>query len=733
MKQLVSVAGLVVLVVGLIVLVFTLGQVGREEKRLTADLEYRSNLLAESLKEAVEPQFIDRSTQYLQLVVNKFADRERLVGLAVYDNKEALVAASAGLAAEMFGSQGVAANVMDEDEAGGEFVRWEEGKLYIYAAPLHQDQSVVGSLVLIQNASFIDSRLREIWQNNLIRLLVQASLLTLATLLIVRWLIYEPVTGLVKSLELVRTGVIQEARLPRSFFFGPLIREIGLIRQSLTQSRLAASEEARLGLEREGSWTAQRLQELVKDSLQQQALVVVSNREPYIHVKEGREITVQVPASGMVTALEPVMQACGGLWIAAGTGSADKLVVDSQDKVRVPPDEPRYTLKRVWLNPKEETGYYYGLANEGLWPLMHVAHVRPTFRREDWEEYKRVNGKFARTVLREIREIRRPVILVQDFHLALLPQMIKKSRPDSVVGLFWHVPWPNVDVFRVCPWGKEILQGMLGADLIGFQTQLFCNNFIDTVGKELEALIDFERFAVTREGHRSYVKPFPVSVEFTGAKQSDVGKNLSLGIKLPQYLGIGVDRLDYTKGILERFKAIEMLLQAHPDYRGEFVFIQVAAPSRSKILRYQELAKAVEAEAERVNSRFKTGGWRPIVLWKRYLPKEEIRQLYRLAQTCVVTSLDDGMNLVAKEFVAARNDEQGVLVLSQFTGAARELEQALIVNPYDAAGTGEAIHRALQMGKSEQARRMRRLRETVKANNVYRWSADFLKTLDSLD
>lgn len=733
MKQLMSAAGLIVLVVGLIVLVFTLGQVGREEKRLTADLEYRSNLLAESLKETAEPQFVSQSTQYLQLLVDRFADRERLVGLAVYDNKEALVAASAGLAAEMFGSQGVAANVMDEDEAGGEFVRWEEGKLYIYAAPLHQDQSVVGSLVLIQNASFIDSRLREIWQNNLIRLLVQASLLTLATLLIVRWLIYEPVTGLVKSLELVRTGVIQEARLPRSFFFGPLIREIGLIRQSLTQSRLAASEEARLGLEREGSWTAQRLQELVKDSLQQQALVVVSNREPYIHVKEGREITVQVPASGMVTALEPVMRACGGLWIAAGTGSADKLVVDSQDKVRVPPDEPRYTLKRVWLNPKEETGYYYGLANEGLWPLMHVAHVRPIFRREDWEEYKRVNGKFARTVLREIREIRRPVILVQDFHLALLPQMIKKSRPDSVVGLFWHVPWPNVDVFRVCPWGKEILRGMLGADLIGFQTQLFCNNFIDTVGKELEVLIDFERFAVTREGHRSYVKPFPVSVEFTGAKQGDVGKNLSLGIKLPQYLGIGVDRLDYTKGILERFKAIEMLLQAHPDYQGEFVFIQVAAPSRSKILRYQELAKAVEAEAERVNRRFKTRGWQPIMLWKRFLPKNEIRQLYRLAQTCVVTSLDDGMNLVAKEFVAARNDEQGVLVLSQFTGAARELEQALIVNPYDAVGTGEAIHRALQMGKSEQAKRMRRLRETIKANNVYRWSADFLKTLDSLD
>lgn len=733
MKQLVSVAGLIVLVVGLIVLVFTLGQVSREEKRLTAELEYRSGLLAESLKEAVEPQFIDQSTQYLQLVVGKFADTERLVGLAVYDNKEALVAASAGLAAEMFGSQRVAANVMDEDEAGGEFVRWEERKLYIYAAPLHQDQSVVGSLVLIQNASFIDSRLREIWQNNLIRLLVQASLLTLATLLIGRWLIYEPVTGLVKSLELARTGVIQDARLPRSFFFGPLIREIGLIRQSLTQSRLAASEEARLGLEREGSWTAQRLQELVKDGLQQKALVVVSNREPYIHVKEGREITVQVPASGMVTALEPVMRACGGLWIAAGTGSADKLVVDSQDKVRVPPDEPRYTLKRVWLNPKEETGYYYGLANEGLWPLMHVAHVRPTFRREDWEEYKRVNGKFARTVLREIGEMRRPVILVQDFHLALLPQMIKKSRPDSVVGLFWHVPWPNVDVFRVCPWGKEILQGMLGADLIGFQTQLFCNNFIDTVGKELETLIDFERFAITREGHRSYVKPFPVSVEFTGTEQSEEKKGLSLGIKLPRYLGIGVDRLDYTKGILERFKAIEILLQTYPDYQGEFVFIQVAAPSRSKILRYQELAKAVEAEAERVNNRFKRGGWRPILLWKRYLPKEEIRQLYRLAQTCVVTSLDDGMNLVAKEFVAARNDEQGVLVLSQFTGAARELEEALIVNPYDAAGTAEAIHRALEMGKSEQARRMRRLRETVKANNVYRWSADFLKTLDSLD
>ena len=274
---------------------------------------------------------------------------------------------------------------------------------------------------------------------------------------------------------------------------------------------------------------------------------------------------------------------------------------------------------------------------------------------------------------------------------------------------------------------------MLGADLIGFQTQLFCNNFIDTAGKELETLIDFERFTITRGGHRSYVKPFPVSVEFTGAEEREEKKKLSWGIKLPRYLGIGVDRLDYTKGILERFKAIEIWLQTYPDYRGQFTFIQVAAPSRSKILRYQELAQAVKVEAERINNRFKKGEWRPIVLWHKFLPKEEIRQLYRLAQMCVVTSLDDGMNLVAKEFVAARDDEQGVLVLSQFTGAARELEEAVMVNPYDAVATAEAMRRAVEMSKVEQARRMRRLRERVKTNNVYRWSAEFLKTLNGLD
>lgn len=743
MKQFLGAILLILGVITLIVIAFTLNQVGQEGQRLRVDLQHRSTLLAESLKETVEPNFVNKSDQYLQSVVKKFDNRERIDGLAIYDNNGAIIAISSGLPAEISRSQKIAENAMDADKANGGFVQLENKKLYLLAVPLHDDESVVGALMVVQNASYIDERLKEIWRTNLVRLFVQATLFSLAALLLIRWIIYEPVQKMGESLRLARTGEVGQVsqNLPTSFFFRPLVKEISNIRKSLWEARITASEEARLRLEKlDSPWTSQRLKEFTKDILKGRAIFLVSNREPYIHTKTGGKINYYFPASGMVTAIEPIMQSCGGMWIAHGSGDADRLTVDKNDKLQVPPDEPKYTLRRVWLTEKEETGYYYGFSNDGLWPLCHIAHVRPTFRKEDWEEYKKANGKFAQAVISEIKNFHRPIILIQDFHLALLPRMMKNARPDATVGIFWHIPWPNPESFSICPWKKEIIDGMLGADLIGFHTQLHCNNYVETVGRELESLIDFERFTITRGGHTSYIKPFPISIAFPEehsqlkrpSSNVETQKLLKeLGVKT-SYLGVGVDRLDYTKGILERLKAIEIFLTRFPAYGGNFTFIQIAAPSRSKIKRYQDFAENVEKEVERINNLFKKKDWKPIVLLEQYHSREEIYRFYRMANFCLVTSLHDGMNLVAKEFVAARDDEKGVLVLSQFTGASRELKEALFVNPYNGEQTAEAIRAALEMAPSEQTKRMKRMRETVKNYNVYRWSAELLKTMINL-
>lgn len=744
MKQIITALLIIVLIVSLIAVTFTINQVKNEEQRLTLDLQHRSTLLAESFRETIEPNFINKSDQYLQTIVEKFADRERFAGMAVYDHKGDINAMSSSLPKEISKSQQIATDAMDEDRANGDFVQFKDKKIYLLAIPLHDDKSVVGALMIAQNAGYIDSRLTEIWQNSLLRLFLQIFLLTIAIFLIIRWLIFAPVRSLAESLKSARTGNSDTNKLlANSFFFQPLTNEVTNIRRSLLEARIAASEEAKVNLERlDSPWTAERLKQFIKNTLHGRTIVVVSNREPYIHTKVGNKINYYFPASGMVTAIEPVMQATGGTWIAHGSGDADKLVVDKNDRLQVPPDDPKYTLRRVWLTDEEEKGYYYGFSNEALYPLCLMAHTRPIFSEEDWEEYKKVNGKFAATVLSEIKNLHKPIILVQDFHLALLPKMIKKARPDAVIGLFWHVPWVSPESFSICPWKKELLDGMLGADLIGFHTQLHCNNFIETVGRELESLVDFEQFTVTRGEHLSVVKPFPISIAFSNGinpEQKDKDEELidkkilrNLGVET-KYIGVGVDRLDYTKGILERLKGIEIFLNRYPSYRGNFTFIQIAAPSKSRIKKYSEFAQAVEKEVERVNSLFKTRSWKPVVLIEKHHSHEEINHFYKLANLCLVTSLHDGMNLVAKEFIAARNDEKGVLILSQFTGASKELKQALIINPYNGNQTAEAIHAALEMTQAEQTKRMKKLRSSVRNHNIYRWSAEFLKTLASFE
>jgi trehalose 6-phosphate synthase len=505
--------------------------------------------------------------------------------------------------------------------------------------------------------------------------------------------------------------------------------------ESLHAARSAAEKEAELRDAAESIWTADRLSVHIRSKLNGSRLFVVSNREPYSHIRQGKSIEVMVPASGLVTALEPVLRASDGTWIAHGSGDADRETVDRNDRLRVPPDDGKYSLRRVWLTKEEEDGYYYGFANEGLWPLCHIAHTRPIFRSSDWDHYRDVNEKFAEAVLEEMEGTEEPVLLAQDYHFALLPRLVKRARPDARIAIFWHIPWPNPEAFAICPWQKELLDGLLGADLVGFHIQAHCTNFLQTVDRTLESRIDWEHFAVNREDHRTVVKPFPISVDFS--EGADAGESpyaergeilRELGVEAT-FLGVGVDRVDYTKGILERFLGIERMLEKYPSYQGKFVFVQIGAPSRSTIKRYHDLQVEVEQEAERINRRFQTSKWRPIVLLQRQHSHKEIQRYYRTSDLCMVTSLHDGMNLVAKEFVAARQDEQGVLVLSRFTGAARELPDAVLVNPYDIEQTAEAIRFALEMGPEERAERMRRMRRVVKEHNIYRWAGNLIADL----
>lgn len=724
---------------------FAFGQVSQEKGRLESDIKYRSSLLASSLKDPVESNFTDKSATYLQSVVEKFAGDQRIAGLAITDSMGTMVAVSSSLPKDISATAKFAANAMDSSKANGGFVKFNDNRMYVYAEPLRNEQGVVGALVVIQNASYIDDYTSSMWKRNFLRLSIQAVLFSLATFLVLRWVIHRPLQKLVAVMQLVRigNGTKHPERLASNPFFEPVLQEFTSIQKSLVRAKLAAKEATKTALEKlDSPWTAERLKQFAHDLLKNRMIVAVSNREPYIHTKDGNKISYYVPASGLVTAMEPVMGACGGIWIAHGSGDADKLVVDANDKIMVPPEEPSYTLKRVWLTEEEVQGHYEGFANGGIWPLCHMVHTRPTFRKADWEQYQKVNKKFADSVLEEIRGQKNPIVIIQDYHFALLPRYIKDARPDAAVCIFWHIPWPSAEAFSICPWKKEMLDGLLGADIIGFHTQLFCNNFINTVGKELEALIDVEQFSVTKNAHTSLIKPFPISIDFTGTVSSKEeltsrakeAKHLreSLGVK-SGYLGVGVDRMDYTKGMLERVKAIELFLEKYPAYVGKFSFVQIAAPSRTSVKEYGEFEQRLTEEVDRVNEAFKRNGWKPITLIKEHRDHEYINTLYRAADFCLVTPLHDGMNLVAKEFVAARGDNHGVLILSQYTGAAQELRDALVINPYDGQQSAEAIREALEMSPNEQAKRMKKLRIAVKSHNVYQWSAEMLKRIAELE
>jgi len=723
----------VLLAVIAVSLLFSGYQVRRDRRIQERDLARRAELLADSLDESVTPLLGSR--QELQRLVERFGNRERLAGIAVYDRHARSLAVSSGLAKRLTAPPTAVLLALQKEAGNDEFVTLDDSPAHIYAAPLERDHELAGALAIVQDTSYISRQGTRLWRYLLFSIAVQALLILLTSSLVVRRSILAPVARTAQWMRALRMGTPATPAAASAELFQPLTREVATFAASLAEARASAEKEAQLREAADSSWTAERLSVSLRSKLGESRLFVVANREPYMHVRRGKAIETIVPASGLVTALEPILCACDGTWIAHGSGDADRETVDERNCVRVPPEHQRYTLRRVWLSKEEEEGYYFGFSNEGLWPLCHIAHTRPVFRASDWEWYRQANLKFAEAVLEEMAETEKPVVIVQDYHFALLPRLIKQRRPDARVAIFWHIPWPNPEAFGICPWQRELLDGLLGADLVGFHIQSHCNNFLETVDQALESRIDWEHFAVNRNEHLTAVRPFPISVVWEEPTQSAVPlyKKQStllneLGVEA-LFMGVGVDRVDYTKGILERFLAIERFLERYPAYLGKLTFVQIGAPSRTHIKRYHDLLAEVEAEADRINWRFQSGKWRPIVFLKRHHSHEQIAPFYRAADFCLVTSLHDGMNLVAKEYVAARDDEQGVLLLSIFTGASRELRDALIVNPYDTEEMADAIFRALEMDPREKRMRMQRMRRVVKDNNVYRWAANLIGDL----
>jgi len=487
-------------------------------------------------------------------------------------------------------------------------------------------------------------------------------------------------------------------------------------------------------------WTRERLQDLVTEHLRGFRFISVANREPYIHLRDGAELRCIEPDSGVVAALDPVMRAAGGTWIAHGSGSADRETADARGRLRVPPGTESYTLRRIWLTAAQEEGYYYGFSNGALWPLCHIVYQRPLFEKESWNQYVAVNRAFADAVLEEIGGDR-AVVFIQDYHFALLSRFIKEKMPGTIVFQFWHIPWPNSETFRICPWRREILEGLLGNDLIAFHIQHHCNNFLEAVDRELEARIDRERNGVMMRGSSTLIRPHPISVDFhalsdaagspaTAARTAEFRKRYHLrGYRIL----LSVGRLDYTKGILERLEALDRLLSQHPEFREKIVLVEIGVPTRSRLGSYSRFQSQVEAAVDAVNSRYRTPDWDPVMFFQDHQDRASLLAWYRMADVCLVTSLHDGMNLVAKEFIAARDDGRGVLLLSSFTGAARELRQALLANPYATDELADRLHEALTMPESEQEARMTQMRETVRQHNVYRWAGKLIEQAARLE
>jgi trehalose 6-phosphate synthase/phosphatase len=681
------------------------------------DVELRSVLIYRALTDTlIERLGVNNNAKNLKKLFDDIARDEKVLGIALCGPDGRFIGQNSFWPREI----NCPVTPGKAGEARYTTLHGEKSLLLLGAFPLTALNGQTDHLLVLHDLTFSTQRTEET-QLYLILFLIGFSLVVaLVTMLTARITLRAWLKRLRYSLSHPEERLSNQS-LPREFF--PVVREV---RQMLRDMRTDKYRWSDIKVE----WTPQTLRRLLAKELPDTEVLIVSNREPYIHNEVDGKIIVQRPASGLVTALEPIIRACGGTWVAHGSGSADRQVVDNNNCIPVPPHKPEYVLRRIWLTPEEEDGYYYGFSNEGMWPLCHIAFMRPDFRETDWEAYKAVNRKFADAVVAQAKT-KNPVVMVQDYHLALLPQYVREKLPQATILTFWHIPWPNPEVFSICPWREEILKGLLGSSVLGFHTQFHCQNFMDSVDRFLESHINREQSVITMEGRPTLVRPYPISIAWPPEgleAMPDIATcraEIRARYALPDnaLIGVGVERFDYTKGIIDRFQAIRHLLQNHPEWRGRLTFIQAAAPTRSRLPAYQAIQQETQGVVDAINREFGTETYKPILLLAQHHEPEEVFRLFRAADFCVVSSLHDGMNLVAKEFVAARDDEQGVLILSTFAGASKEMPEALLVNPYDNRAMGEAIHRALTMPETEQRDRMHLMREMVRDNNVFYWAA----------
>jgi trehalose 6-phosphate synthase len=716
-------------------------QVRFTEDRLMDDLKRKAKTVDESLVLSAKYIIANNDLNAANRLVESFQKRERLQGCVIYDRKGEIFAITERFSDWRNRDKSYLMNILSTRAPRAVLEQFQDYSVYSYILPvINDDDSVLGLVEVIYDTSYLFNTLTELWKKISNTLIIIVLLITIAVFLLQRQIFILPVRRLTKWFLHFQRGEIDKLRpFEEKGEFGKLISEVEQVALGLRVARRIVTDKAQERLQEEEVWTEAKLRDLVHAKLGENAFFVVSNREPYMHVfDEMTGITKCIrPASGVVTALDPIMRACGGTWVAHGSTEADRKFVNSKDKLGVPPGDDRYILKRLWLTKEEEEGYYYGFSNEGLWPLCHVTHTRPIFKESDWLMYKKVNQQFADSILEEL-PAKNPFVFVQDYHFTLLPRMIKEKRPDAKVALFWHIPWPNPEVFAICPYQHEILDGMLACDLIGFHVQFHCNNFLDTANRLIECRVDTEKFSVVRANKETLVRAFPISVDgfFKGAASvseemqiKKIREELNLEGKI---IAVGVDRIDYTKGIIERIHAVDRFIEKYPEYKNKFVFIQLAAPSRTHIKRYHELISEIDELIEKKNWKYSDGAWKPIIYLKKHFSPEDITPYYHLSDLCIVSSLHDGMNLVAKEYVASKSGLNGVLILSKFTGAARELTDAVLINPYSIEEFADAIKSAVEMPDQEKQRRMENMRKLVSENNVYKWAGSIISELTAI-
>lgn len=684
------------------------------------DLEMRSKLVFSSIADGLtEALNVERANQ-LTKRFTQLAQDERLIGIGYcedagdpkYHNKD-------------FPSDITCPNLTSFSKPDFSKKTIKGGPVLVATFPVTNQgdgttSSKAGYLLIVHDMAYVERRSENtqhyvLWFVIGISLLAALVTVAVARLTLSRWML--------SIRDFVRTGNRTD-NLPRE--------AIKITREIQQRIRQLEREQQRPSLAGP-RWSSASLFDFVCEHLPSEQIIAVSYRQPYAHSQTPNGLTWSTPASGLVTAIEPIMKACRGTWIAVATSEADKIAADGDGALMVPPEQPSYRLKRLWLSAEQEAGFYAGFANEGIWPLCCMAYVKPRFRTLDWKAYQEVNQKFADEIVAEAKSSA-PIVFIQDYHFGLLPKLVRQKLPNALIVVFWHIPWPNSETLSILPWREEFLSGLLAADIIGFHTQSFCNSFLDCIDTHIEALIDREHDTVRHGEDFCMIRPYPISIAWPNFDElavpdvdvcrKDIQSRLSLSDKTRIILG--VERLDYVKGIPERLRAFDAFLEKNPDWQGKVCFIQIASPSRSIIPAYADIDREVEQIAMEINRKHGSEAWRPVYMLKQNFSQPEVYKFYRAADVCIVSSLHDGMNLVAKEFVAARDDDCGSLILSQFSGSSRELVDAIIVNPYDELGLSNSLLQALTMNKEEQAARMKSMREHVRAHNIFAWAAQIL-------